>query len=673
MVRGVFIVTKIGVYVCHCGLNIAGVVDVERVAEYAKNLPDVAISRHCTYMCSEPGQSMVQDDIKTLGIDRIVIAACSPKMHEDTFRRAVSETGLNPYLTEIVNLREHVSWVHTHEPEKATEKAEELVRMGVARVRLLEPLKKRRVKVEKSVLIVGGGIAGIQSSLDLANAGFKVYLVEKSPSIGGRMSQLDKTFPTLDCSACILTPKMVDVAKHRNIMLLTNAEVMEVKGFVGNYEVSILKKPRYVDAKKCVGCELCTRVCPIKVPDEFNENLSEKRAISIHSPYAVPKIAMINPNYCLRLKYNKGVCAKCQNACEAMAINFEQKPEVNQVKVGAIILAVGSEVFNASKMAELGYGRFKNVISNIEFERISDASGPTGGKIVTPKDHKMLKTIVFVQCVGSRDKRFHEYCCRVGCMVTLKQAILAREKIEGNVRIYVCYVDLRAFGKGYDEFYRRARDMDIDFIAGIPSEIHGSPDGSLYFDVYDKGTNKLLQITADLVVLGTGLVPNRDMGHLSALVHASRSADGFFLEAHPKLKPLESAMGGVFLAGACQSPKDIPDTVAQASGAAAKVIDLLSNGEIELEPLKAVVNKDLCSGCNICGSICPFTAIKIHLEKAEGGVKTRAEVIEAMCQGCGLCCPACPSGAIKMPQFTTSQVLSQVEAALAEPMVKGGK
>ena len=673
MVRDGSIVTRIGVYICHCGLNIAGVVDVEKVAEYAKRLPDVAVSRHYTYMCSEPGQGMFQDDIKTLGIDRIVIATCSPRMHEDTFRRAVAETGLNPYLTEIVNLREHVSWVHMHEPEKATEKAEGLVRMGVARVRLLEPLEKRTVKVEKSVLVVGGGIAGIQSSLDLANAGFKVYLVERSPSIGGRMSQLDKTFPTLDCSACILTPKMVDAAKHRNITLLTNAEVMEVKGFVGNYEVSILKKPRYVDAKKCVGCELCTRVCPVKVPDEFNENLSEKRAISIHSAHAVPKIATINPNYCLRLKYNKGVCGKCQEACEAGAIDFEQKSEVSQVRVGGIILAVGSEVFNASKMAELGYGRFKNVISSIEFERMSDASGPTGGKIVTPKDHKMPKTIVFVQCVGSRDKRFQEYCCRIGCMVTLKQAILTREKIQGNVRIYVCYIDMRAFGKGYDEFYRRARDMDIDFIEGLPSEIHGSPDGSLYFDVYDKGTNKLLQITADLVVLATGLIPNRDMEHLSALIHASRSPDGFFLEAHPKLKPLETAMSGVFLAGTCQGPKDIPDTVAQASGAAAKAIDLLSNGEVELEPLKAVVNKELCCGCMICNQVCPFVAIEIHPEKAEEGGKSRAEVVEAMCQGCGLCCSACPSGAIKMEQFTNSQILSQVEAALAEPKAKGGK
>ena len=665
--------TRTGVYVCHCGLNIAGVVDVEEVAQYAKGLPDVVVSRHYTYMCSEPGQRMIQDDIKAQSLDRIVIATCSPRMHEETFRRAVEEAGLNPYFTEIVNLREHVSWVHKHEPVKATEKAKELVRMGVARVRLLEPLKKRKVRVEKSVLVVGGGIAGIQSSLDLANAGFKVYLVEKSSSIGGRMSQLDKTFPTLDCSACILTPKMVDVAKHRNITLLTNAEVTNVKGFVGNYEVSILKKPRYVDAKKCVGCELCSTVCPVKVPDGFNENLSEKRAISIYSAHAVPKIAVINPDYCLRIKHKKGVCGKCQDACEAKAIDYQQQSETVQAKVGGIILAVGSEVFDASKMAELGYGRLKNVISSIEFERISDASGPTSGKLVAPRDHKTPKTIVFVQCVGSRDKRFHEYCCRVGCMVTLKQAILAREKIHENVKIYICFIDLRAFGKGYEEFYRRAREMDIDFIAGLPSEIHGKPDGSLYFDVYDKGTNKLLQVTADLVVLGTGLVPNNDIGNISALTHASRSADGFLLEAHPKLRPLESAMSGVFLAGACQGPKDIPDTVAQASGAAAKAIDLLSSGVIELEPLRAVVDKDLCSGCQICVSVCPFVAIEMKPERVNNAERHRAEVIEAMCQGCGVCGPACPSGAIKIQQYTNSQVLAQVQAVFSEASVKGGK
>jgi heterodisulfide reductase subunit A len=659
---------NIGVYVCHCGLNIAGTVDVEKVTEYAKSLPDVALAKHYTYMCSELGQRMIQKDIKAHKLDRIVIATCSPRMHEETFRNAVAEAGLNPYLVEIVNLREQVSWPHAQEPKRATEKAKALVRMGVARVRLLESLEKRKVSVEKNVLVVGGGIAGIQASLDLADAGFKVYLVEKEPSIGGRMAQLDKTFPTLDCSACILTPKMVDVAKHPNITLLTNSEVIDVKGFVGNYEVSILKKPRYVAENKCVGCELCVKVCPVKVPDKFNENLSQTRAVSIYSSHAVPKVAVINPDYCLRLKLKKDVCGKCLEACEAKAVDFKQKPKTVQLKVGGIVIAVGSEVFDASKMAEFGYGRFPNVISNIEFERISDASGPTGGKILSPKTGKPPKTIVFVQCVGSRDKRFHEYCCRVGCMVTLKQAILAHEKLGEDVDIYVCFNDLRSFGKGYEEFYRRARDLGINFVAGIPSDVRGATDGSLYFDVYERGTNKLLEMHADMVVLANGLVPNADLAKINELFHACRSADGFLLEAHPKLRPLESSTAGVFLAGACQGPKDIPDTVAQASGVAAKVIDLLSKGEIELEPLKAVVDKDLCSGCRVCESLCPFVAIEM---KSEGDA-LRAEVVEAMCQGCGLCSAACPTGAITIQQYGSKQVVAQVRAAFAEAEAKGG-
>jgi heterodisulfide reductase subunit A len=664
--------TRIGVYVCHCGLNIAGTVDVEKVTEYAKSLPNVVVAKHYTYMCSDPGQRMIQDDIKTHKLDRVVIATCSPRMHEETFRKAVGEAGLNPYLTEIVNLREHVSWPHTHEPEKATEKAKALVRMGVVRVRLSEPLKKRKVSVEKNVLVVGGGIAGIQASLDLANAGFKVWLVEKAPSIGGRMAQLDKTFPTLDCSACILTPKMVDVAKHPNVTLLTNSEVVGVKGFVGNFEASILKKPRYVDESRCVGCELCTEVCPVKVPNRFNEKLDQTRAISIYSPHAVPKIAAVNSGYCLRLKTRKDVCGKCLEACEAKAIDFSQKPETIQTRVGGIILAVGSEVFDASKMCEAGYGRFPNVISNMEFERISDASGPTQGKILSPKTGQPPKNMVFIQCIGSRDKRFHEYCCRVGCMVSLKQAILAREKLGEDVNIYVCFNDLRSFGKGYEEFYRRARDMDINFVAGIPSDIRMAADGSLYFDVFERGTNKLLEMHADLVVLANGLVPSEDIKKINELFHASRSADGFLLEAHPKLRPLECSTAGIFLAGTCQGPKDVPDTVAQASGAAAKAMDLLSSGEIELEPLKAIVEKDLCSGCRVCESLCPFLAIGMKNEKEDDAEKVRAEVIEAMCQGCGLCSAACPTGAIKIQQYGNKQVLAQVDAALTETDAKGG-
>jgi heterodisulfide reductase subunit A len=665
--------TRIGVYVCHCGLNIAGVVDVQKVADYAKTLPDVAVAKHYRYMCSEPGQHMIQTDINAHKLDRIVIATCSPQMHEETFRKAVGQAGLNPYLVEIVNLREQVSWPHNEEPERATEKAKALVRMGVARAKLLESLEKQKVSVEKNVLVVGGGIAGIQASLDLANAGYKVYLVEKAPSIGGRMAQLDKTFPTLDCSACILTPRMVDVAKHSNITLLTNSEVTEVKGFVGNYEVTVLKNPRFVDESKCVGCELCTEVCPVKVPDRFNENLSQTRAISIYSPHAVPKVATINPDYCLRLKTkNKTVCGKCVQACGAKAIAFDQEPEVVQLKVGGVIIAVGSGVFDASRMLEFGYGRFPNVISNIEFERISDASGPTSGKILTPKTAKPPNSIVFVQCVGSRDKRFHEYCCRVGCMVSLKQAILAREKLGKDVNVYVCYNDLRAFGKGYEEFYRRARDMDINFVAGIPSDIRSTTGGSLYFDVFESGTNKLLELHADLVVLANGLVPSDDISRIKELFHALRSRDGFLLEAHPKLRPLECSTAGIFLAGACQGPKDIPDTVAQASGAAAKVIDLLSSGEIELEPLKAVVDKDLCSGCRVCESLCPFMAIEMKKKGMAETEELEAEVIEAMCQGCGLCSAACPTGAIKMQQYEGKQVLAQVEAAFPRATGKGG-
>lgn len=1124
---------RIGVYVCHCGLNIAGVVDVEKVADYAGKLKDVVVARHYVYMCSETGQRMIKEDIKAHNLDRVVIATCSPRMHEETFRKTVAEAGLNPYLLEIVNLREHVSWVHSEEPEKATEKAKDLVKMGVARVKLLEPLEKRRVSVEKSVLVVGGGIAGIQASLDLADAGFRVYLVEKAPSIGGRMAQLDKTFPTLDCSACILTPKMTEAARHPNIQLITCAEVENVTGYVGNYEVTIVKNPRYIDEAKCTGCGECEKVCPISLPNEFEFELAERKAIYRPFPQAVPnvytidkkgtarcraacpagvnaqgyvaliakgkfkeayelirkfvplpavlgrvcfhpcendcergdveepiaicalkrfvadymmkqpqekpvpipqkyeeKIAVIGagpagltaayelvkmgypvtvfealpepggmlrigiPEYRLPkkilareiqyledlgvkirtnvtlgknlnfedlermgykavflavgmqkslklgvkgeelqgvfqgvdflrdvnlgkkvnvgehvavigggnvaidvsrvalrlgakkvyilyrrsreempafqpeveqaekegveflflkapkriigengkvvavecfemrltepdetgrrkpvpiegsehmipadtvittigqaldtaslpkgLKLNHGTvevdpqtlqtniphifaggdavlgpatvieaiaagkkaaisihkylrgedlkaieeeglppvkispkegiekrkrqampllpveeriksfdevelgfseemaieeakrclacggcseCLECEKACEAKAIDHKQKLQRINVKVGAIIIATGSELFDASKIQEYSFGKSKNIITNLQFERLCNASGPTGGKILCPQNGKTPKTVTFIQCVGSRDARFNEYCCRIGCMATLKQAILTREKLGKEVDIYVCFNDMRAFGKGYDEFYARAREMGINFVAGLPSEIRYASDGSLYFDVYDKGTNKLLELHSDLIVLANGLVPNSDLGKLSSIFHVPRGADGFLLEAHPKLRPLESVITGIFIAGTCQGPKDIPDTVAQASGAAAKAVDLLASGEIELEPLKAVVNGDLCGGCRLCEAICPFVAIEMKTETLDGAERIRAEVVEAMCQGCGLCVSACPTKAIEMHHYTDEQFLAQVKAACLETGTMGG-
>jgi len=659
---------RIGVYVCHCGLNIAGTINVKEVVGYAGKLPNVVVARDYVYLCSSPGQLLIQEDIKNYGLDRVVVASCSPRMHEETFRKALQEANLNPYLLEMANLREQCSWCHADEPEKATEKAKEILKMSVARAALLEPLEKQKIKAKKAALIVGGGIAGIQASLDLANAGFRVYLVEKSPSLGGKMAKLDKTFPTLDCSACILTPKMVDAAKHSRIKLFTNAEIKEVSGYVGNYQVVINKKPRYVDENKCVGCGVCVQVCPVKVSDPFNEGLSQTKAISIYSPHAVPKVASIDASKCLRIKYN--ACGKCAEACEAKAIDFAQKPKTVKVQVGAVIIAIGCEIFNANNTPELGYGRSKDVITNIEFERFSDASGPTCGKILRPSTHEPPKNIAFIQCVGSRDLRFFPHCCRIGCMATLKQAILAREKLGKEANIYVCFNDMRAFGKGYEEFYQRAREMDIKFIAGLPSEVKVQPDQTLKFDVYDSSVNKLLQIHADLLVLATGLIPSPDSDQIQALFHIPRSPEGFFLEAHPKLRPLETSTVGVFLAGTCQGPKDIPDTVGQASGAASKVIELLSRGVIEIEPIKAIVEEDFCSGCGICEVTCPFFAIGMDTVKINGKEKRVARVKEALCQGCGVCVTACPSGSIKIKHHTKEQILAQIAVFSAGKEVK---
>ena len=646
---------RIGVYVCHCGLNIAGTVDVKAVVEGAKRLPSVIVAKDYVYTCSDPGQEMIKEDIKQHKLDRIVIVACSPKMHEETFRKTVQQAGLNPYLLEMVNLREQCSWCHSEEREKATEKAKTLVRMGVSRATFLEPLKKGKIKANKSVLVIGGGIAGIQAALDLADADFKVYLVEKTASIGGKMAQLDKTFPTLDCSACILTPKMADAGKHPNIELITLAEVESVSGYVGNYEVTMLKHPRYVDEKKCAGCGECEKVCPATAPNEFDMGLKTRKAIYRPFPQAIPNSYAIDHKVCI-------TCMACDGVCERGAIDHEQQEERIKLQVGGILLTVGCNLFDATLAPELGYGHYGNVITNMEFERISNAAGPTGGKIKSPATDQVPRSVVFIQCVGSRDARFNEHCCRVGCMVSLKQAILVKEKL-GEVDVYVCFNDMRAFGKGFEEFYKRARGMGVEFIHGLPSEVRMAQDKSLYFDVYDSGTNKLFQVNADLIVLAAGLVKSPDFDKLQAVLHVPRSADGFFLETHPKLRPFDTPIAGIFLAGACQGPKDIPDTVAQASGAAMKAADLLSKGEIEIEPLMGEVDSDFCSGCAICKTVCPFEAIQMKTLKVDGKEKTIVEILEAVCQGCGACSTACPTGAIKMKHFTDKQIVEQVKAA----------
>jgi len=1109
---------RVGVYICHCGSNIAAIVDCEKVAEFAQGLDNVVIARDYKYMCSEPGQNLIKEDIKEQGLNRVVVASCSPRMHEPTFRHACQDAGLNQYLFEMANIREHCSWVH-EDKEKATEKAKALVSAAVRRVLYHEPLEAREVPVNPNTLVVGGGIAGIQAALEIADSGHQVYLVEKEPSIGGHMAQFDKTFPTLDCAACILTPKMTTVGQHPYIRLMSYSEVTEVSGYVGNFKAKIKRKARYVDEVKCTGCGECPKVCPVELVSEFDEGLSKRKAIYIPFPQAVPnkatidklgyppcrvvcpagvnaqgyialisdgkfkealevvrrtmplagvigrvcthpcetdcerkmvdesisirtlkrfiadyelktgreratpveqtkedKVAIIGsgpaglacaydlvrkgypvtvfealpkaggllrygiPEYrlprktldneidyvkelgvaiktntplkdlgqlfeqgykaiflgtgasvsqkmgipgedatgvlhaldflkevnlgakvslgkrvavvgggnaavdaarvaqrlgakevtivyrrsraempavatevdeaeregvnihflaapvrvlsqdsqltgmeCIRmelgepdasgrrrpvpvkgseftmdvdnviiaigqavdktelpkeltytgwgtlsvdqvtletaisgvfaggdvvagpadvigaitagkeaaesvdrylsgkdlsegrpktlprvkeiskegvqpksravmpvldLKQREGFtevelgfdektaieeakrclncaacseCLECVKACEAQAINHEMEDEIVEVDVGNIIVATGFRQFDPSVIYEYGYGRYDNVITGLQFERLSNASGPTSGEIFLT-DGRKPESIAILHCVGSRDENYHKYCSRVCCMYSLKYSHLLKEKVP-EAQVYQLYIDMRCPGSGYEEFYERLQEEGVNFIRGRAGEITDiaetpEEEGKLIVNVEDTLVRRKRRLPVDMVILSCALEPGADVEQLARIFSLSRKADGFFLEKHPKLDPVATMTDGVFVVGCCQSPKDIPDTVAQASAAAARALAMISKGKVEIEAATAVIDEELCSGCRICNELCPYKAISFDEEKKISSVN------EAVCKGCGVCVSACPSGAITGKHFTTEQIMAEIEGVL---------
>jgi len=653
---------RIGVYVCHCGTNIAGVVNIEELVEFAKGLPGVVVVRDYKYMCSDTGQKLIAQDAKELGVNRVVVAACSPRLHEETYKKAMVNAGLNPYMMEMANIREHDSWVHP-EPEVATEKAKALVRAAVMRAALLEPLESRFKEVIKSVLIIGGGIAGIQAALDIAEAGYQVYLVEREPSIGGHMIQLDKTFPTLDCAACIQTPKMFDCSRHPNIKLLTYSEVVEVGGSAGDFTVKVRRKPRFVDEDKCIGCLQCVEKCPTKVPDDYNYGLSQRKAIYLQFPQATPKVPVIDADNCRYIK--DGKCGVCAKICPADAINYDDKERIEELRVGFIIVATGYDLIDLNLLPQYGWGRYDNVIHSLQFERLLNAAGPTGGKVLL-KDGRQPKSVAILHCIGSRDTNFAPYCSRVCCMYALKFAHLFRERCGEDAQVYNFYIDMRCFGKGYEEFYKRISEEGVHFVRGkvarvLPAKEVGDPeipDDKLVVEAEDTLTNKLLRVGVDMVVLCPAMVPSKGIEELARVLKVSRSEDGFVLERHPKLDPLATLAEGIYVCGCAQGPKDIPDTVAQASGAAAKVISILSVGKIRLSPIIAHVDEEKCTGCRICNSVCVFDAISYDEEKKVSVVD------EALCRGCGTCVAACPFGAIKMRHFTDAQLRAQLEGVM---------
>ena len=647
---------RVGVFVCHCGVNVGGVVDCPEVAEYAKTLPNVEFATDYKYMCSDPGQGMIQDAIKEYNLNRVVVAACSPRLHEPTFRRCVEEAGLNKFLFEFANLREQDSWVHMTMPEEATAKAKDLTRMAVAKARLLEPLEASKVAVEKKCLVIGGGVTGIQSALDLGDMGFETYLVERNPTVGGRMGQLDKTFPTLDCSMCILAPKMVDCSKHENINLLTYSEVKEVDGYIGNFDVTVERKARYVIEDDCTGCGQCQEICPIEIPNYYDEGVGMVKAIYIPFPQAVPLVATIDKDYCID-------CGLCETVCGPDAIDRNQEPEEIVLRVGTIIAATGYDPYDPTAKYEYGYGRYSNVITGLEIERLINASGPTAGHVVRPSDGATPKRVAFIHCVGSRDEQIGKaYCSRVCCMYSMKNAQLCIDH-EPDTEVTCYYMDIRSFGKGYEEFYKNSQEKyGIEFLRGRPAEIIENEDLSLTIRAEDTLLGKITEYTYDMVVLSVGLEPPAGSNELRQTLGLSRTSDGFYMEAHPKLRPVDTLTDGVYIAGVAQGPKDIPDSVAQGSAAASRAAIPMAKGEVEIEPITASTDETVCGACEVCVELCPFGAVSIEGE----GDEKHAAINVALCKGCGTCVGACPSGAMNQNHFKTEQIMAQISAALED-------
>jgi heterodisulfide reductase subunit A len=662
---------RVGVFVCYCGLNIGGTVDVEDVAEYARKLPNVVYVKTNRYTCADPGQEEIRKGIKEHRLNRVVVAACSPRMHEPTFRRTVSEAGLNPFLYEMANIREFSSWCHQSTPKEATEKAKELVKMAVTKVKLLEPLDVIEVPVINRALVVGAGVAGASSALDLAEMGYQVYLVDRAETIGGHMAQLGKTFPVFECSNCpqqihcprfsCVATRIGAVAVHPNIKLMAYSDVKEIEGVIGSYKAKIVRRSRFVNEATCISCGKCAEVCPVEVPNKFDGGLKNRKAIYLPFSNATPSTFTIDSDTCLYFKDKS--CRKCQETCPVGAVDFEQKPQEEKVEVGCIVVATGYDVYEPYDLQNCGYGKYKDVVTALQLERIIDSETQVLGDLWRPSDHKQPDSMTYIQCVGSRDVNKFEYCSGFCCMLTLKSAVFLKEKYGDKLNINVLYNDMRANRKGYEELFRRAQQIGVKFIRTklTNRKVDEDTNTKKLLVTAEKENGEPVKVESDMVVLATAAIPSQGSEEVARVFNISRGGDGFFMESHPKLKPIDTPADGVFVAGGCQAPKDVPYSVSQGMGAAARAATILSKPRWSIQPIVAVVNPAKCRNtkvkCGICAKACPYGAIRAP----EGQV---AEAVSAMCHGCGTCVAECPADAITQKHFTDTQIMSQIRAAL---------
>lgn len=637
---------KIAVFLCHCGDNIAGTVDIPKLKKILSKRDDLVVLDHL-FLCSESGQHLILDTLEKENVDRVVIASCSPKHHWNIFKGCI-EQKLNPYMFEMANIREHCSWVH-FDKEEATTKALALIEGAIGNVKHHAPIDKKEIAVNRDVMVIGAGIAGMHASLELADKDFHVYLVEKEPSIGGNMTKLGRTFPTDDCSMCTESPIMNEVNAHPNIELMTLSEVIDFSGRPGEFIVTVKTNPRYVDPSKCTGCGLCTEKCPVSIPSTYELGLKNTKAIHIPFDSCVPEIAFIEPDACLKIR--KGTCGICEKICPADAIDYAQKSQTTKIKVGAVVVATGYKQMDLTN-TEYNF-EHPDVINGLQLERMITPAGPTKGKILCPSNGRAPESVTFIQCVGSRDERHHAYCSNICCMYSAKNAKIVRAKLP-DADITMCYIDIRAPGRRYEEYYRLLRKNNIKMVLGKPSEIMDSADGSLYFDVFDKSTNKLLWVNSDLVVLATALEPSEGTKKMAALLNIPYGLDGFISPLHVKIAPVDTTSEGIYVIGTAEAPKSIQDSITDAASAASRIATLLKSDTSVIDLKTVVIDPDTCTKCGLCIEACNYSVITDEYE-----------IIDMSCRGCGKCVAVCPTGAIQIRHLTSEQLRGQVDGILS--------